>query len=87
VTLRLYNEYGRTYLFDLRGNNYVVDAFHIGNVLTSFLLYVASLTKRFPVHSVFGQSPASQMFFLSFADTCTESQLCAKLLDEERRYQ
>ncbi|KAF9781317.1 hypothetical protein BJ322DRAFT_1080401 [Thelephora terrestris] len=33
---RLYDEYGRTYLFDLRGNNYVVDAFHIGN-FTRFL--------------------------------------------------
>lgn len=55
-TLRLYNEYGRTYLFDLRGNNYVVDAFHIGNVCTATLLHATSLKKRFPVHPVLGLS-------------------------------
>lgn len=36
---RLYDEYGRTYLFDLQGNNYVIDAFHIGNVSIPVLLH------------------------------------------------
>ena len=54
MELRLYNEYGRTYLFDLRGNTFVVDAFHIGNVRGLILFYDISLTYEFLVHSVFG---------------------------------
>lgn len=87
TALRLYNEYGRTYLFDLRGNNYVVDAFHIGNVM-----YFGP-TSRYITDGTISSSPGSwfvplpPQMLLSYTDTCAEPQLRTELLDEERRYQ
>ncbi|KAF9653273.1 SET domain-containing protein [Thelephora ganbajun] len=93
----LYNEYGRTYLFDLQGNNYVVDAFHVGN-FTRFLnhscapncwmknVVINEHTKRKCVLALFTLEPVeeNQELHFSYFGSLDDVRVCTSIIPRGR---